>query len=70
MAVTKLIVRGLAFPVDGYRYHTMVWRSTDSGRTYFYCGDGKYSRDWEDAERYILETKRRENVVEVLHEAG
>lgn len=49
----KLVIRKLAFPVDGYRYNAQIWTSIDGGKTFWYAGIGKYTDSVESAENYF-----------------
>lgn len=41
----RVKIRRLSFPVDGcYNYFAEIQRSVDCGRTFYFCGEGKYFR--------------------------
>lgn len=61
--LSKISVDKLIFPVDGYFYNVSISRSVDGGKTYLYCGCGRYCKTMDDVERFIAETKIKENVV-------
>lgn len=50
--IVKCTIEKLAFPVDGYTYNVMEWRSVDGGKNFWHCGHGRYFRTLLDAERY------------------
>lgn len=45
-------IKKLTFLADGYSYNAQIWRSVDGGKTFWYCGSGKYFRTEEEAEAY------------------
>lgn len=50
----KYVIEKLAFPLDGiYNYNAKVLTSTDGGKTYWYCGIGKFCKTEEEAQEYI-----------------
>lgn len=55
----KYTLEKLVFPVNGYFYYVMTWRSIDNGKTFYYCGDSKYFRTKEDALAYKKEREKR-----------
>lgn len=49
----KVKIEKLSFPIGGvYNYNTMIFRSVDGGKTFCYCGCGKYCKTLEEAEAY------------------
>lgn len=49
----KVKIEKLSFPINGvYNYNAMIFRSVDSGKTFCYCGYGKYCKTLEEAESY------------------
>jgi len=42
-----------AFPVDGYLYNVQEWRSVDGGKTFAYCGIGKFCKTIDECCEYI-----------------
>lgn len=49
----KVKIEKLSFPINGvYNYNAMIFRSVDSGKTFCYCGYGKYCKTLEEAEAY------------------
>ena len=50
--IVKCSIEKLAFPVDGYTYNVMEWRSVDGGEVFAYCGHGRYCRTLHEAEQY------------------
>lgn len=55
----RLTIRELSFPVDGYRFSAEIWTSIDGGKSWWYCGIGKYVHTREQAEEYFNEFKKR-----------
>lgn len=53
--IKKRKIEKLSFPVDGYNYNVMEWRSVDGGKTFWYCGYGKFCKTLEEAEQYAGE---------------
>lgn len=54
--INKVIIERLCFPIAGiYNYNAMIFRSVDGGKTFAYCGCGKYFQTREAAERYKAE---------------
>lgn len=64
--LSKVYISELAYPVDGYTYNVQITRSVDGGKTYWYCGCGKYCKSLEEANAYAAGLD--ENVVDILHE--
>ena len=65
--MNKIIISPLHFPIDNqYNYNVQVLTSIDGGKTFVYCGIGKYARDEEDIERVsaILSEKYHANIIE------
>ena len=48
----RIEIHELHFPVDGYRFDVQVWRTADCGRTWYYCGEGKYFKTIEEVLAY------------------
>lgn len=38
--------------IDVYNYNAQIWRSVDGGKTFWYCGCGKYFQTEGEAENY------------------
>jgi len=51
--VSKYIVCKLFFPVDGNMYNVMRVNSVDGGKTFWYCGVGKYCKDLNAVNQYL-----------------
>lgn len=49
----KYEIKSLFFPIDCYNYYVEEWRSVDSGKTFWYCGHGRYCKTLEEAKAYI-----------------
>ena len=61
MVQNKYIIQALAFPIDGiYTHNVQRWTSTDGGRTFAYCGFGKYCKSVAEAEAYKKEMEQQE----------
>lgn len=42
-----------SFPIDGvYNYNAQVWLSVDGGKSFYYCGIGKFCKTLKDAEAF------------------
>lgn len=52
--IVKCSIEKLAFPVDGYTYNVMEWRSVDGGKNFWHCGHGRYCRTLHEAEQYAF----------------
>lgn len=39
----------------GYSYNVQEWHSDDNGKTFYYCGSGKFFRTRTEADAYIQE---------------
>lgn len=46
-----------AFPIDGYNFNVQVWISVDGGKTFCYCGIGKFCKTEDEAVEYIEKYK-------------
>nr|DAL60566.1 MAG TPA_asm: BNR/Asp-box repeat protein [Caudoviricetes sp.] len=54
--IEKVEIKKLSFPVGNvYNYNAMIFRSVDGGKTFIYCGYGKYFTMLEEAEAYKAE---------------
>jgi hypothetical protein len=54
--IEKVEIKKLSFPVGNiYNYNAMIFRSVDGGKTFAYCGYGKYFVTLEEAEAYKTE---------------
>lgn len=54
--IERVKIEKLHFPVGNiYNYNAMIFRSVDGGKTFAYCGYGKYFETIEAAERYKAE---------------
>lgn len=62
--VSKAIITKLKFPLDGnLHYNVQIVRSTD-GKSFWYCGCGKFCRTKQEARQFIEESK--ESFAEVI----
>ena len=59
--VRKYKILPLHFPIDGYSYNVQQWTSVDGGKTFWYCGFGKYCRTIEECKEYIKNQGGNEN---------
>lgn len=48
----KYNIEKLNFPVDGYEYNAQVYISIDGGKSYYYCGIGKFTKTEQEAKEY------------------
>ena len=49
----KVIIEKLSEPVGvNYNYNAKIFTSVDNGKTFHYCGNGKYVQTLEQAEAY------------------
>lgn len=48
----RVIIEKLDQPVHGYRYNVQIETSADKGKTFLYCGNGRYFKTLEEAENY------------------
>lgn len=56
----KYKIRKTSFPLDGvYNYSVEIWTSIDGGKSYWYCGFGKYARTWKEAIQLVAEWRAR-----------
>ena len=56
--IERVEIKEMSFPVYGYNYNAMILRSVDGGKTFWYCGCGKYFRTFKEAETYKNEIER------------
>lgn len=56
----RAIIEKLYQPVHGYKYNVQIETSTDGGKTYLYCGNGRYFKTFEEAENYKNEINEGE----------
>lgn len=56
----RAIVEKLDQRVHGYRYNVRIETSTDGGKTFYYCGNGRYFKTFEEAENYKNEINEGE----------
>lgn len=47
------------FPVGDYLYNVQEWRSVDGGKTYCYCGIGKFCKTIVECCEYIEQAEIR-----------
>ena len=49
----KVVIEKLSEPVGvNYNYNAKIFTSVDNGKTFHYCGNGKYFQTLEQAEKY------------------
>lgn len=49
----KVEIKKLNEPVGGnYSYNAKIFTSVDNGKTFHYCGNGKYFQTLEEARKY------------------
>lgn len=47
-------IEKMSFPdIYGYEYNVQRWTSIDGGKSFWYCGFGRFCRDLDEAEAYI-----------------
>ena len=44
----KFNIETLSFPIEGNKYNLQVLTSTDGGRTFYYCGIGRFCKDMDE----------------------
>lgn len=49
----RLQIRELSFPVDGYTHNAQIWTSIDGGKSWYYCGIGKFVHSTQEAMEYF-----------------
>ena len=56
--IKKYRVEKLHFPLDGvYTYNVQELSSVDGGKTFWYCGFGKYCKTLNEANEYVKSMK-------------
>ena len=56
--IKKYRVEKLHFPLDGvYNYNVQELSSVDGGKTFWYCGFGKYCKTLNEANEYVKSMK-------------
>ena len=54
----KVKIEKLSEPVGvNYSYNARIFTSVDSGKTFHYCGNGKYFQTLEEAKKYKKEVE-------------
>ena len=54
----KVKIEKLSEPVGiNYNYNAKIFTSVDNGKTFHYCGNGKYFQTLEEAEKYKKEVE-------------
>lgn len=54
----KIVIEKLSEPVGiNYNYNAKIFTSVDNGKTFRYCGNGKYFQTLEEAEKYKNEVE-------------
>jgi len=48
-------IEKMYFPVDGYTHNAQVYTSVDAGKTYYYCGIGRFTKSEDEAIEYCKE---------------
>lgn len=56
----KAVIKKQSFPIDGYEYDVQIWRSIDGGKTYCYCGCGRFCRTEAEAQAYAASILQEE----------
>ena len=51
--MAKIIVNEVENHPLGYRYNIQIWNSIDNGKTFHYCGSGKFCKTMEEVHNYI-----------------
>ena len=54
----KYNIEKTAFPIDGYNFNVQVLISVDGGKSFYYCGIGKFCKTEEEAAEYIAQYKK------------
>lgn len=61
--IKKVEIHKLNFPVANiYNYNAMIFRNVDGGKTFFYCGYGKYFATIEEAQDYKKKIEVKQEV--------
>ncbi len=54
----KYRVEKMDYSVDGYSYMVKLVTSLDGGKSFYYCGDGKYFKTEQEALQWKAEQER------------
>ena len=54
----KVEIKKLSEPIGvNYNYNARIFTSVDNGKTFHYCGNGKYFQTLEEAKKYKKEVE-------------
>ena len=51
--VSKIIVNDNPNHPLGYRYNVQIWNSVDGGKSFYYCGIGRFCKTMDEVHNYI-----------------
>lgn len=60
--VRRYSIHEFYFPVDGYTHYVQESVSVDGGNTFYYCGNGKYCHNFEEA-KAVRDAMEKEAIV-------
>ncbi len=55
----KTVIKPMQFPIDGFSYLVEVWTSLDGGKTWYFCGIGKYAKTENEAQKIASEYRQQ-----------
>lgn len=55
----KFKISKMCFPFEKYRFNVQVLTSSDGGNTFYYAGEGRFTRTKKEARKYIRKYKKR-----------
>ena len=58
--INKVHIHPLNFSFEGYTVNAQIYTSVDGGKTFYYCGNGKYFKTLEEALLFKAEVEEVE----------
>lgn len=58
----KAVIKKYDVPVRGDEYNVQIWWSIDGGKTYCYCGCGRFCRTEAEAQAYAASILQEEEL--------